>query len=726
MLLGACKPGVSASELRGAQYAIRKVRFEGTERFKDREIHDYLELAPSTWVPLPERSWYYEGLIPVDVENIVGLYHAYGYYEAAVVDVQVETNERKRRQDVVDILFVVEEGPVTKVTDVALTWPEGPLPGPDARARRVAFGTLPDLSPEAFEALVELEEGDPFEVPTFEADARSLRTRMKDLGHPYAEVRKRAVVDRAAKQARVVFELIPGPYMVIGPVTVTGLEHVPEPEVQVEVETLVGQPYSPRRVTRLERHVYDMGVFSAVSAKLAESDAAPEGKADEKRDADDSETDEESDADDSEADEESDAAPEGKADTAAEGEAKQAEPGTDEPEGDGVVSVSTDEVGKGDIPWPEVPVTLSVTESNPQRVRVGLGLGFESNRWDQRVSARYSHANLFGDLYKLTLSSYAGYAELPNPINLITHGPIAELGINMEKKGLLEKQLVWTGDLRVRLGIEQGYQSWSTEHRFGVSRFFTRWFQLELSHTLRYVDFFAISPTLAADDTFLGLDFRDPYILSYVDIGATIYAVDQISSPNSGGILGVRYRVAGGPFGGHYDYQEVEPFLRLYWRPIDRLQLAARARLGMIFPYGDEPGAPIDMRRYLGGSNSVRGWGLRRLSPRIDDCEDGEDPLAGDCDSIPVGGNSSVLGNLELRVRIWRELWVAAFLDGGDVQDGISTFSPQEWNYASGGGLRYDSPIGKLRLDVGVRLNETTLSEGEPIWSLHFGLGESF
>src|SRR5690606_7503695 len=103
---------------------------------------------------------------------------------------------------------------------------------------------------------------------------------------------------------------------------------------------------------------------------------------------------------------------------------------------------------------------------------------------------------------------------------------------HFEKKGLLEKYLVWTLDPQFEVGIEQGYQFTSVEHRFGVSRFFTRWFQLRLSHTLRYVDFFSVSPTLDEGSTFLGLDFRDPYLVSYVGLGASLFAVDRIAAPN--------------------------------------------------------------------------------------------------------------------------------------------------------------------------------------------------
>jgi outer membrane protein assembly factor BamA len=645
-----CRHGPSAAELRGAEYTVRKVEFEGVSRFRERELHDYLELRPISWSPLPKRHWYYEGLLPIDAERIVELYRAHGYYEARIVDVEVEIIERRRRGRV-DIAWVIEEGPVTTVDELVVRWPEGPPPGPPAKARRVRFARVPSLDPKQISRAVTLAVGEAFEVPKLLASSSALRARLRRLGHPFVAVEQRALVDPLARTADVELEVRPGPYMRIGELEIVGLETVPPKPVLDELASQRGQPYSPGRIEEIEQRVYALGMFSMVTA----------------------------------------------------------EPEARDVDGDG-----------------ELDVTVRVRERDPQRVRLGVAFGLEPNRWEQRFAARYEHANLFRNLYKLRLTGRAGYAEIPSIVRPLAHGPVVNIDLRGEKKGLLERELVWTVEPSFELGIEQGYQFWSLRHRFGVSRFFTRWFQAEISHNLRYVNFFAVSSTLETDETLLGPDYRDPYILSHVDMAARVWAVDDIVAPNDGAVFGAEYRVAGGPFGGQFDYQEVSPFVRVYWRPIKRLQLAARARIGMIFPFGDDPGAPIDMRQYLGGVSSVRGWGRRRLSPRVDDCEPGQSPATGGCESIPVGGNSSVLGNVEVRVLTFGQLWAAGFLDIGDVQPGIAEFVPSQWNYSVGGGLRYASPIGKFRLDVGVRVNETPISIGEPRWAIHFSLGEAF
>ena len=368
-----------------------------------------------------------------------------------------------------------------------------------------------------------------------------------------------------------------------------------------------------------------------------------------------------------------------------------------------------------------IDLTIEVAESQPQQIRLGLGLGVDPMRWEQYGAMRYSHTNIDHELARFDLAMRAGYAELPAIWNPRSHGPIAVLAPTIRRKGWLERKLVWTAAPSFELGIQQGYQFYSPKTRFGVSRFFSRFFELELSHNFRFVDFFNLSPTLDASRSILGLDFRDPYTLSYIEVGAKVHLTDRVLDPRHGVILGATWDLAGGIFGGQYDYNSVVPELRGYWTPLkDRLQLAVRGQVGFIVPFGSKPGAPFDMKYYLGGSNTVRGYGWRQISPKVQQCNDSG------CHQIPVGGETMVNGSAEIRVRVWRDLWMVAFSDMGDVRGGVDRFAPRQWSYTMGPGVRYHSKIGIFRLDGGFRLNQTEYARGQPIGAVHFGLGEAF
>ncbi len=368
-----------------------------------------------------------------------------------------------------------------------------------------------------------------------------------------------------------------------------------------------------------------------------------------------------------------------------------------------------------------IDLVVRVQEAPPQSVRVGVGMGIEPNRWEQRVTTRYSHGNLFRTLTRLDVTSRVGYAELPAFWNPREHGPVVAIEPRLTKKGLLEKHLVWTLAPSFELGIQEGYQFYALVNRIGVSRFFTRFVQVELSHNVRYNDFFSVSSTLDRTKTLLGRDYRDPYLLSYLEPVIRLYFVDDISEPHNGVVISAIYNLAGVFLGGQFDYQKVIPEIRGYWSPHERVQLAARTQVGFIFPLEPRPAVPFDQKLYLGGANTVRGWGLRRLSPRLRPCEDPQQ-----CDDVPVGGYTSVLGNLELRVRIFGDVWTAVFVDGGDVRADVREFVPRGWNYSTGGGVRYHSKIGTFRADVGVRLTQDERFDDVPIWAIHFSLGEAF
>lgn len=367
-----------------------------------------------------------------------------------------------------------------------------------------------------------------------------------------------------------------------------------------------------------------------------------------------------------------------------------------------------------------VDLTVRVAEAEPQSVELGTQLSFHAARWEQRLIGRYTHTNLFGHLTRLELELIAGYAELPDPFETEERGPVVAVAPTFKKKGLLEKHLLWTFAPRLDVNIQPGYQFVSPSERFGVARWFTRHLRLDLSHNLRYVDFFNVAPELDTNESVLGRDFRDPYLLSFGEVGVDLFFLDSVLEPTNGTALQLTYALAGGAFGGDFDFHKVTAAWRSYWRPFGGTQLALRLQSGVIRPYGARPGAPLDRKFYLGGADSVRGWGTRKLSPRLEECADG------DCTSIPIGGETMVQGNLEIRQPIGGDFTLVAFADVGDVQAATLTWRPAEWNYTAGPGVRYDSPVGLFRLDVGFRLNEPGIYPDEPIWAAYFGLGETF
>ena len=85
-----------------------------------------------------------------------------------------------------------------------------------------------------------------------------------------------------------------------------------------------------------------------------------------------------------------------------------------------------------------------------------------------------------------------------------------------------------------------------------------------------------------------------------------------------------------------------------------------------------------------------------------------------------MGGNVLMLLNLELRFPIANKLQGVVFSDNGNVYRRVEVIELLNWRYNFGGGIRYDTPIGPVRVDYGIKANRRP---GESFVRLHVSLG---
>jgi outer membrane translocation and assembly module TamA len=154
-----------------------------------------------------------------------------------------------------------------------------------------------------------------------------------------------------------------------------------------------------------------------------------------------------------------------------------------------------------------------------------------------------------------------------------------------------------------------------------------------------------------------------------------------------------------------------------------RWVFARTLRLGLAEPFGTTDVLPLPERFFAGGGNSLRGFAINQAGPR--DLTTGE----------PLGGNAMIVNSFELRTPTVALPWIGnnmgfvLFHDAGNVfartNDMVhslvrwaqpnpelcrqeSTGKQCSFNYIShalGGGIRYRTPIGPVRLDFGYNLN---------------------
>ena len=186
---------------------------------------------------------------------------------------------------------------------------------------------------------------------------------------------------------------------------------------------------------------------------------------------------------------------------------------------------------------------------------------------------------------------------------------------------------------------------------------------------------------------------------------------DFILNPRIGEYRNISANVAGGILGGDNDFYTATGNEQMY-HGVRNWVFAWRARVGYGAPFGRSDAVPPEDRFYLGGSNSVRGYDEASLGPRS--VEAGT--------SVVDGGEFMMLGNVELRYALpffgkWN-FGGAFFLDGGNVWAKASDVSGSDFDFVSepsetqlddfrygiGIGVRYNTPVGPIRVDYGFPL----------------------
>jgi outer membrane protein assembly complex protein YaeT len=155
------------------------------------------------------------------------------------------------------------------------------------------------------------------------------------------------------------------------------------------------------------------------------------------------------------------------------------------------------------------------------------------------------------------------------------------------------------------------------------------------------------------------------------------------------------------------------------------LTFAAGARVGLARGFGrlfdgdlELNDVPASERFFAGGASTVRGFVLDRLGM----------PETINSDGFPEGGRGLVVTNVELRTGYWKGLGAVGFLDSGNVFQRAGDIRLADLRSAAGVGLRYRSPLGPLRVDVGFNLDPQMLPNGtrERSAVFHLSLGQAF
>lgn len=368
---------------------------------------------------------------------------------------------------------------------------------------------------------------------------------------------------------------------------------------------------------------------------------------------------------------------------------------------------------------PIVPMKITVTESKPHKVNFGVGYGSEekvrgtvdwtavnfmggartldfNGKWSslsRGVRTNFRQPYLFAPTFDMLATAQYWHDAEPS-YTLNTEGGRVTVEKVLARPGAYSRRVA---DNAISMTYTNEYEDYSvSQEALNTPSFYNTLISLGLN---------PLTGTGSGD-------------LSSIAFNYNRSTADSSLDAQHGYTLSAHVEQAGRELGG--DFRFVETILegRVYVPLGSGIIATARLKGGAIGSIGGQNlGVPFFRRYWLGGADSLRGWGLFEVAPLI----------AG----RPIGGHSQLLGSAELHVPIWGNLSGVLFTDAGNVWNNAWYFRPSDLRYDVGPGLRYKTPIGPVRVDLGYQVNPIPglIVNGLPQtrrFRVHFSIGQAF
>ncbi|MDP3339154.1 autotransporter assembly complex family protein [Frigidibacter sp.] len=334
---------------------------------------------------------------------------------------------------------------------------------------------------------------------------------------------------------------------------------------------------------------------------------------------------------------------------------------------------------------------LVVVEEKRRRMSFGAEV---SSLDGALVSAGWMHRNLLGGAEKLTINGEIG------GIGSQTGAEDYSLGVRLDRPGTPFRDSTAFVEALVERAQEEDYTADTARIGFGLTRYITDQLTGEVSigYEISEVtdEFDEITYEQLVLPVKLTWDTRD----NALDAVEGYYAQGEVTAFRGFGTTGTGARLA-------FDGRAYHGF-----GAEDRVVLAGRVQGGAIVG-SDLLETPREYLFYSGGGGTVRGQPYQSLGVEID---------RGGGQIQDIGGDRFVAFSAEVRAGIRGNFGAVAFYDAGFV--GVEDFSEDNgaWQSGAGVGLRYDTGIGPIRLDVAAPVSGDT---GDGV-QIYLGIGQAF
>ncbi len=603
---------------------------------------------------------------PIELQrdvNRLRLYYQRNGYLTPTIDYpasQVDTSANK-----IHIIFSIQEGPPLIIQDVGFYEPDG---GYAVNAFEEALRTRwIDFRDE-----VTLRTGIRYTEFQGIRLQDEISTWLKNSGFAFAEVNRDARIDSSANTVDLRFIVDPGPRGYISEIQVEGNESVERNVVLRELPFSVGDRFSAERLTQGQQELFSLGLFRVAVSEVPE-----------------------------------------------------------QPRDSSVV------------------VRYRLREARPRNVSAQTGYGLEEGA---NVQGGWTHRNFLGGARSMTVSGVvnSGFAARRAGGLQATR----EFGgsVSLQQPYLFSRKLSgivtpfyeWQDNPTQQLAYQEAGLRTSLIYTILNFRTITLQHSLVRSQPLGERSVIELPNT----DFIVGEDL-DIYNRSVLSLSGNLGRVDDYIRPTRGFLVRPQLEMGGQFLRMQDDVEYFKSRLEVVgYLPItDEFNLTGRVYGGRIWPTGasrnQAPGTQTEfrfdrIRFYAGGANDVRGWPNNLLGQKFAYRQiDPVDSVFVDYDFEPNGGLAKIAANVELRTPLpffsssWRG---AVFVDMGQVyptaesdsvlfeKESVSAvdINLRDLHIGVGGGLRYETLVGYIRLDLAYKVNPTLedLASAQEIWRL--------
>jgi translocation and assembly module TamA len=336
-------------------------------------------------------------------------------------------------------------------------------------------------------------------------------------------------------------------------------------------------------------------------------------------------------------------------------------------------------------------ITAAVVEQKPRRYSLGVEVASLDG---VSLQASWLHRNLLGGGERL---------EVKGDVTNIGSGVS---GVDYGVEVTLDRPATLSPDTTAGLVLSYSHED-EIDYNLDAASF-----------GLRFSHVFSETLTARIGLTYNYLDGRDPGGQFYfrnlsLPIGVTLDRRDVANNPTTGFYLDATAKpfVGFGTTGSGLRATVDGRAYRSLGEP-GRFVFAARVQAGAIYGSGLLE-TPRDDLFFSGGGGTVRGQPYRSLGVAVS---------RGFGPQFQIGGKFFLAGSLELRAKVSDRIGVVGFVDWGSI--GIDGFGGDFANSHAGAGLglRYDTGLGPIRVDVAAPISGTT---GDGV-QFYVGLGQSF